>query len=457
MPDGQLMQRVEQLLSRAVGLNVASVGSAVIARAVRERMKHRQITDEDAYVHALFDDRSELQALIEVVVVSETWFFRNHEALLRAADLLTREWSVAKRGALRRILSVPCATGEEPYSIAMALAERGLTPKEAQIDAIDVSHRALAVAERALYGKNAFRGEMTAVCERYTRRGAAGIELLPEIRGWVRFSQGNLVAPDFHPMASSYNVIFCRNVLIYLERAAQVHVLTTLHQLLSPNGYLFVGPAEVALAAECGFRVAEPAAAFVCQKVPRELWRSRQETSSAVAPRKSGLTLMRKELPAARSKVAGTPNVQLPRSILPFTEGPHTSPAAMLSAQTTPVGTVVEGVAGTAGGVDAGQAVLVRAQQLADEGRLTEAADACLRSIRESGPAAQAYYLLGLVQDARGGGTQAVNYYRKALFLDPNHVHALTQLAMHAQRSGDTTNAERLRMRTQRIQQRQEQ
>lgn len=428
---------IEQLLSRAVGLNIPSVGNAVIERAVRERMTRCAVDDTEQYLARLLDDGPELQALIEEVVVSETWFFRNHEALLKMADLLTRDWPLTKRGTLRRILSVPCATGEEPYSIAMALAERGITPKEAQIDAIDVSQRALAIAERALYGPNSFRGEMATVCDRYTRRAAHGIELVPEIRHWVRFSQGNLVAPSFHPLASSYDVIFCRNVLIYLERAAQVHVLTVLHQLLVPNGYLFLGPAEAVLAAECGFRTIEPTAAFVCQKVPRELWRAREERPAIKVPSQPLLRLTQPERPKVRA-------VASPKPVTPsvIESAPPRLPhvAAALDASTN---------------ITTERTPLGRAHRLADAGHLTEAADLCADYVREHGPTADAYYLLGLVQDARGGSAQAVNYYRKALFLDPNHADASAQLAVHAQRAGDAAGAERFRARLQRIERRQ--
>jgi chemotaxis protein methyltransferase WspC len=433
------MREIESLLARVLGLNVVSIGRTVVHRAIHERMARCGTSDVAQYHAQLLRDGDELQTLIEELVVSETWFFRNPEAIARLVELFTAEWSVVRQGNVRRVLSVPCATGEEPYSIAIALAEAGLQSSEVQIHAIDISRRALARAEHGVYGQNSFRGEASRVCDRYTYRVPGGVALLPDLRHWVRFAQGNLVAPSFHPLASYYDAIFCRNVLIYLDRAAQEHVLEVLYQLLVPNGYLFVGPAEGPLAAECGFRVMEDAMAFVCQKVSRGIAIPHEDVRPVVKPvLASPLPPLRQPVPVPRQKESR-------RSVR---EQQERSPQSTKDT----IGTErVESVLALS---STGKASLDRARQLADAGRLTEAADLCTAYIRDYGVTAEAFYLLGLVQDARGHASQAVAYYRKALFLDPNHANASAQLAVHAQRAGDPVSAERLRARAQRIERR---
>jgi chemotaxis protein methyltransferase WspC len=378
--------------------------------------------------------------LIEDVVVSETWFFRNHEALTTFVQLLTTAWPVAAQDHPRRVLSVPCATGEEPYSIAIALAEHGFTRAQVQIDAMDVSWRALAWAERGVYTPNAFRGDASQRCAPYMRPVPHGMQIVPDLRSWVHFSHGNMLASSFHPRASSYDVIFCRNLLIYLECPAQKHVLEMLHRLLTPNGYLFVGPAEAPLVAEYGFRVMAHTMSFVCQKVPRGIAipvTDVQSPARSIEKPPANVTVPHEHRPSIRSHRDPTSHRQ-DRPVSRSMRSPdHPSPLK---------------AAGSPAAQPSGD--LETAHRLADAGRLTEAADVCTAYLRDYGTSAEAFYLLGLIQDARGVASEAVMYYRKTLFLDPNHANASAQLAIHAQRSGDRIGAERLRARLQRIERR---
>ncbi|NEM13145.1 MAG: chemotaxis protein CheR, partial [Xanthomonas perforans] len=115
--------------------------------------------NEDAYWLKVHNCASEQQALVEAVVVPETWFFRYPESFVALVNL-ARERSTQLAGARPlRILSLPCSTGEEPYSIAMALLDAGLPGDGFRIDAMDISEVNLQRAERALYGRNSFRGD----------------------------------------------------------------------------------------------------------------------------------------------------------------------------------------------------------------------------------------------------------------------------------------------------------
>jgi chemotaxis protein methyltransferase WspC len=117
--------RFEQLLKQTMSLDAASIGSAAVERAVQERLSACQLADAQTYWERLSGSGTELQELIEAVVVPETWFFRDPASFVALARLARDDGSRRKTQGVLRLLSVPCSTGEEPYSMAMALLDAG--------------------------------------------------------------------------------------------------------------------------------------------------------------------------------------------------------------------------------------------------------------------------------------------------------------------------------------------
>jgi chemotaxis protein methyltransferase WspC len=421
MPERRVILQVEQLLGEALGLNPTSIGSNVIRRAVLERMEKCSISKMQEYWAHLYGNSAELQELIEDVVVPETWFFRNPEAMTMLTTLFTTKWP-AQRGPVRRVLTVPCATGEEPYSIAIALKEAGLSRDQVVIDAVDISRRSLERAEKGIYTSNSFRGTDASVRNNYCRTLPKGVELDPEIRKWVRFTYGNLINPDFTTPAQSYDAIFCRNLLIYLNRPALERVFSNLNKLLAPEGHLFVGPAEAPVAAEFGFAPLGFDMAFAHQR------------ASESPKRLTGEFKPIKKLAIFPTKGSGraTPAPKIHKD-----QPKHTDQSFKIDRRTEPR------TSEPANELD-------KAFRLADEGNLGEAVKLCEAYLRSHSTSAAAFYLLGILNDAMGEISAAATCYRKALFLDPNHVDASTHLGMLAHRQGDTAGAERLRARARR-------
>lgn len=144
----------ENLLKQTMGLDATSIGSSAIERAVQERLSACHLKDPDSYWERVRSSETELQELVEAVVVPETWFFRNPEAFAALVRLVREEWLPSHPEGVLRLLSLPCSTGEEPNSIAMALLDAGFPANRFDIDAIDISARALARAQLGLYGRN---------------------------------------------------------------------------------------------------------------------------------------------------------------------------------------------------------------------------------------------------------------------------------------------------------------
>jgi chemotaxis protein methyltransferase WspC len=413
------MSRIEKRLRETMGLDSASIGAGAIQRTVRLRMKSLGLKNADEYARVLDASPTEWNELLESVVVTETWFFRDQEPFTALARLVG-EAARLTSGPLR-LLSLPCSTGEEPYSLAMAVRDAGLPLERIQIDAADISARALARARLALYTRNSFRGKELGFRDRYFHQTKEGFALDPDIRVRVNFIEGNLLTSDFLSGKAGYDYIFCRNLLIYFDRPTQAKALAKLDRLLAPRGVLFVGPAEQPLAMEHGFVPANIPMAFACRKAGA--------SGSAPAVRQRPVRAA-KSAPFLPTSLK-TPDLPAPPRVNINPPGGNRLGLAVKPAQSK-------------------LPDLDQARRLADAGRLKEAAEICEAHLREHGPSAKTYYLLGLIRDA-GSDLTAIDYYRKALYLEPDHYETLLQMALLAQKNGDLARARTYRNRAQRI------
>ena len=232
-------------LSRRIGLNADSLGDQAGNSVIVGRMRHLGLTGEKEFLDRLAADPGEFQKLIDEIVVSETWFFRGTEFF----DCITRQVRqlITERpvGDPVRILSVACSTGEEPYSIAIALEQSGIPAHAVRIDAVDVSARNIEFARKGRYGEFSFRqSERTLRDQFFSPAGDRLCDLQPGIKSRVSFRIGNLLDPHFLAEESAYDLICCRNVLIYLTPAARQSVIKRLARLLKADGLLGLGHAE---------------------------------------------------------------------------------------------------------------------------------------------------------------------------------------------------------------------
>ena len=407
------LAKFETMLKRTMGLDIQSIGRPMLERALHDRRGKSGSNDLDAYWLLLQMSEQEQLHLIESVIVPETWFFRNREAFNEMAQLALQRSANASQPL--RVLSLPCSTGEEPYSIAMALLDIGLTPQQFHVDAIDISPQSLDIARQAVYGKNSFRGNDMAFRDHYFAFHEHGYALSETVRQQVRFIQGNLFAADLLLGEAPYDIIFCRNLLIYFDRPTQHQAITILSRHLAAEGLLFVGPAESPLIMQHPFTSLNAPMAFAFRQGTPKV----QDIAKPPAP------------PAFKPQ----PAPQL-RSAQwhPATQIPKSAPASV----NTPTAAAIEH-----DGLDA-------VQRLADQGKLVEAAGLCEQLINRNGSSAAAYYLMGVIHDAADRKQEAAECYRKAVYLDPIHAGALTHLAALLQIQGDEAAAKLLLQRARR-------
>jgi chemotaxis protein methyltransferase WspC len=408
---------IARLLKDTMGLDAASIGESAVERAVRDRQHACQLADVGLYWEHLRRSGAELQALIEAVVVPETWFFRDRDAF----SALTRFVRQERFGVNRtlRLLSLPCATGEEPLSMAMALFDAGLTAQRFRIDAVDISERVLARARDGLYGRGSFRGPDQTFRDRYFEPTAQKHRIRADVQQQVTFQQGNLLSPAFLPGAEIYDVIFCRNVLIYFDRDTQDKVVAVLWRLLAADGVLFVGSSEAGIFLNRNFESLNTPMAFAFRKA---------RPGAAAAPAAS----VPKKPPIARlfMRASSGQDLARPRKTAP------SAPASPVQAAPPPR-TAERGLA--------------EAAALANQGHFIEAALRCEEDLRVRGPSADAFHLLGLVRDASGSHAEAAECYRKALYLDPYHHEALIHLALLMDKLDRKSEADVLRSRVRRL------
>ncbi|MDB6134530.1 MAG: tetratricopeptide repeat protein [Verrucomicrobiales bacterium] len=421
---------IAKVIRQAIGVDAETIGRLSLANAVRARMKACGISDIHTYHRQLLESGGELTQLIELVVVPETWFFRTPEAFAALAGMVHREWLPAHAAGQLRVLSVPCSTGEEPYTIAMALLDSGLPADRFQIDAIDISWRALEQARRAVYGKNSFRGGDLGFRGRYFSEVPGGFEPGAAVKERVMFRHGNLVAGEGLPGLGNYDAIFCRNVLIYFDTPTQEQVVRNLARRLTPEGLLFVGPSETFATRSAGFSPVDFPGAFACRRSPQ-----------AAVPLSQG-TPPRSLTPSFVASAITPPNREPAKKAGPKAPAARKPALAEKAPRLTPA-------PAPAAAPPAGRE-LETAHRLANSGKLTEALGLTEAWLRKHPPAADAYYLLGLIRDTMDHPEEAVRHYRRALYLKPNHQETLLHFALLLDRQGDPAGARRLRTRARR-------
>ena len=406
-------QRFFDFLKRRIGLDVASVGPAIIERAVRQRCTALNMQDHDEYWQRLNASGEEQQALIESVIVPETWFFRYPESFATLGRLARERLAAQTAPRVLRLLSLPCSTGEEPYSIAMAMFDAGFSAHQFRVEALDISPLSIQRAQRAVYGKNSFRGQDIGFRERHFTLEADGYHVSARVREQIEFKVGNVLDPALTASQPPYDFVFCRNLLIYFDLKTQQQALDALKRMTRLDGVLFIGPAEGSLLNGLGMRsINAPQSFAFCHS----------HESPAVLPRPVERTAPVKPLPLPMAPVSR-----------PFAARPYTPPPPPAQVARVPD--------------EAPRGVLETIAQLANEGKSREARALCEQALQQHGPQAQVFYWLGLLSDVEGQTAQAQGFYRKALYLQPQHAEALAHLAALLASQGDVAGAQRLQAR----------
>jgi chemotaxis protein methyltransferase CheR len=413
------------------------------------------------------DITAELRALALELTVPETYFFRHIDQLRAFADVALPE-AQATRGAIRKLsfLSVGCASGEEPYSLAMLVRERGAERGwNVAIHAFDINSAMLAKAARGFYTAWALRETPAESQQRWFRNVGKEFELEESIRAAVTFREVNLAQENAELWAvNKYDVIFCRNVLMYFTPQSAQALVARLTHSLAPRGHLFLGSAETLRGLSNDFHLRHTHGAFYYQrKHPKNDKRGEkcEDTLGDISQDKLAQH-------AVARPVASVPEPAWTKNWLDTIQG-ASDRIQTLTGRSTPKSTLPGGAGPAAEMQTAAQmplvmellkkerfsdaldllghlpveseqdpdALLLRAALLTHRGDLSAAETVCAQLLSQDELNTGAHYLLALCRESAGDRQRALDHYRSAIYLDPGFAMPRLHLGLMARRDGD--------------------
>lgn len=242
--------RFQQLIYREAGIHLSPAKKALLVRRLNRRIQELGLDSFAAYYRRVEADvEDERVRMLDLVSTNETQFFREPRQFQLLEDEIVPAWRAAgeerRRERRVRAWSAACSTGEEPFSLAMTLLA-GLPGWQVEVLATDLSTRVLEQARSAVWPLSRAEKIPRSYLERFMLRGTRSQEgkmkAVPELRSVVRFERLNLHTGPYP--RRRFDLVLCRNVLIYFDVAARTRVIGRLLDHLAPGGYLFLGHAE---------------------------------------------------------------------------------------------------------------------------------------------------------------------------------------------------------------------
>ena len=447
------VERFRAAVARRLGLQFDDGKLSFLGEVLQRRLGRRCAYD---YLSGLEEAPSsdEIGALARELTVGETYFFRNNEQFRALAEValpdLMRD---DRRPRVLRLLSAGCASGEEAYSIAIVAREAISDPSwEALVQAVDVNPAALEKAQQARYSTWALRETSPDLQQRWFRAEGREATLVEKAREAVQFERRNLAVEDpelWRPAA--YDVIFCRNVIMYFAPETMRAVIARITHSLAPGGFLFLGHAETLRGLSDDFHLRHTHETFYYQRKrngERSVMRTVPAACSSPAPAAPELALGDAWVDAIRhasERVA---------SLIPSTAAADPRPAAppawdraetidLLRRERFAEALVCVRQQQPAARDADSDKLLLEATLLAHAGRIEAAEDACRRLLSIDELNAGAHYALALCREQAGDRAAAAEHDRIAIYLDSGFAMPRLHLGLLARRAGDFGSARR--------------
>jgi chemotaxis protein methyltransferase CheR len=243
--------RFQKLIYDEAGIFLAPVKKALLVGRLAKRLRELGLDSYGAYFERVLTDEAERIRMLDCICTNETHFFREPRHFEFLAERVFPAWrdeaDAGRRARRLRVWSAACSTGEEPYTLAMVLLSAFPTGWELEVLASDLSTKVLDRAAAGVWPLEKAKEIPEPYLKSFMLKGFGAQEGLmkagPEIRELVRFARVNLVGEGW-PSGAPFDLVFCRNVLIYFDRKGKIAVVERLLERLDPRGYLFLGHAE---------------------------------------------------------------------------------------------------------------------------------------------------------------------------------------------------------------------
>jgi len=442
--DGEL-KRFADAVAAQLGLRIEGERASELlerrAEARREPVAHYLERIESA-------ERSEQRALASELTVGETYFLRHSEQFRAFVDVVIPDRLA--RGRLR-VLSAGCSSGEEPYTLAMLLRESA-AERAFEVHAVDLNPAAIARARRGRYTRWSLRAMTPELEQRWFERDGSDVVVAPELREHVTFEQANLLSDSRLTSRERWDVVFCRNVLMYFTEDRADEVIARFARAIAPGGYLFLGHAESLRDRTDDFALCHTHGAFYYQRVAAA-------SDATCAPvideqsRPSPIGLAPQwydDIAAASRRVHAMVDGALdPAQVAGHTLVPGRAPAPPGPPALPDLTAIRELLAqerfGEAlqqlerlGAIAAGDRELLtlRALVLTHSGNFVEARVACRELLAIDPISAGANYLLALCCESTGDSSGAAHLAQLAAQLDPSFAMPRVHLGLLARRTG---------------------
>jgi chemotaxis protein methyltransferase CheR len=439
------VDRFRSLVEHKFGLRLSDPGDH-IQKVVRQRILATRCRDFASYEALLTGQSSkELRAIAEVLTVGETYFFRNGDhfrALVEYA--LPERLRVVSSHRPIRVLSAGCSSGEEPYTLAILLREHfpELEPSDVAIVGIDLNPAAIAKARQALYSQWSLRETLAPIRAKYFRPEGTDHALIDDIRAMVSFEERNLFENDTSFWArASFDVVFCRNVVIYFGPEKVTEAIKRLAEILVSRGFLFLGHSESLRGMTDDFDVLQTHNTFYYQKrdtsavgtpagswmktIERASWRVQQLTSRPPPPL------------ASNGGVSPSP------SAAPFAASAASTDLAVELYRQERFADALDLLRSLPASANEPRVQLLIAAILTNQGELQKAEAICRDVLVHDERNAGAHYLTAIARERSGDLDGAIRHDQMAAYVDGTFAMPRLHLGMLARHSGDLPTARR--------------
>ena len=413
------IRTVQNIIRNQIGLDQDALGLDATKAAIKQRLNKLAINDLDSYLILLRENSDERHALCQLMLVSESWLMRE-SATLNETTTYLRYLKETIRKPKIRILSVPCARGEEPISLLHAALQAGYKCSEISITGIDLSFNAISLAKEGILTGSSMRESTVEFMSHYFDRIGSSYKLKNEYSECLSFFQQNILECSSAIDGDEYDVIYCRNLLIYLGIEEKNHLISTLSTLLTQGGLLAVAVSESPLVSENDLihKKGTPSCIFFRTALGNSYYSAGFDITKRDSTRKTVNNYPFKNDNRSTKKIKkyghnchvnrGDSLPLLSQKVV-FSQNKYSS-----SSYRTFDSQLIE--------------KLDQAFAYADAGKHDIAQETCIYIVDQDPLIADSYFLLGLIASTRGERDLSIAYFKRTLYLQPNHEDAILQL-----------------------------